>query len=127
MDSSSFEEGALALARLAFKNARGAPVNADVASEAKRTLIGALPAIPRAMDPAKEATTCNLAVAISAAKVRRFLSSIPRECRQTIFELWRADLTYLEGETASGGGRCWSERASSRGGLQRGGGASSRT
>ena len=41
--------------------------------------------------------TRNLTAVISATAARPFLPDIPRHLRETVFELWRADLTHLGG------------------------------
>ena len=96
--SSSFEGGALVLATLARKHARKAPGFVDVVSRATRTALVAPLAIPWARDVATKVGTRNLAVVISVAAARPNLSSISHQLRQTIFEFWNADPTYLEGE-----------------------------
>ena len=98
MSISLFEEGALAHARLVLKNYPGARVNVDVATEAKRTAFVLYLAIPRTRDLADGAGIRNLAVVISAAAAKPDVSRISRQLRQTTFELWRADLIFLEGE-----------------------------
>ena len=77
----TIEEGAVALTRLAPETARGAVVDVDVALQGGRTAPVAPLAIPCWRDLVMKVATHNL--------------SVSRQLRQTIFGLWRTDLTYL--------------------------------
>ena len=68
-----------------------------VCPQARRTAVVAFLAAPWAKDLIRKVGTRNLTVALSARAARLFLSDISRHLRQTIFELWRADLSFLEG------------------------------
>ena len=106
MSCSLFEGGAFGPAKLALPNARGALVNADVALREKRTALAALLPIPWARELVKRVGTRHLSALVSAAAARPLLPPILRQLRQTIFDIWRADLPYLEGDDAFGGEMC---------------------
>ena len=72
---------------------------------AKRTALVALLATPGTRDPWTTARTPRLAVVISDASAMPYPASFSRQLRKAIFELWRADLTYLGGE----GGILWGD------------------
>ena len=88
----------------------------DAAPKRKRTSIVARVAIPRARDSVEGGGHRHLTVVISTADGRPLIASISRQLRQTIFELWRADLRCLAcGSRASA---CGSRRIFSRGNLR---------
>ena len=82
MTSSLSKEGALALAILAFTNARGALVNVDAAPHEKRMALEAPLAVPSTRDLARQVGTRNLAAVVSAAAARPYPSLISRQLRQ---------------------------------------------
>ena len=88
-----------------LKRVREALVDARVFSQAKRTAVVALFATPWTKDLIGKVGTRNLTAAPSAKAARPFLSDILRHPGQTIFQLWRADLSYLGG----GDGCLWSD------------------
>ena len=92
-----FDVGAESLARMALKNAREAHVNVDVAPRAKRAAGVAPRPIPWSRDLMRKVRTPSRTMGISATAAWPFLSDISRQLRQTIFELLRSDLTFLEG------------------------------
>ena len=104
MSRSLFEEGASALTRWALKGGREAPVNVDVAHQARRTALVAFLAIFWTMYPEKKAGACSIAVVFPVAEAGSYLSSISRPYRHTIFELRRADLKFRKGAMAPGEG-----------------------
>ena len=103
MSDPLFEEASLALAAWAVRNARNSLVNHMATHEEKRTSVVALLAIPWSRELIRKVGTHQITAVISAAAARPSLSEISRRLRQTIWELWHADLTHLEGED----GRLW--------------------
>ena len=103
MSDPLFEEGSFALASWAVRNARNSLVSHMATHEEKRTSVVALLAIPWSRELIRKVGTHQITAVISAAAARPSLSEISRRLRQTIWELWHADLTHLEGED----GRLW--------------------
>ena len=91
-----FEEGSFALARGALPNAPEALANADVGAGAERTAVVAPLAPPWATDLIRKIGTLRRAAVVYAAVPRPYLASSSRQLQQTIFDLRRADLTFVE-------------------------------
>ena len=105
--SRSLPEGAaLALDRVAFTNARGAPAHVDVAAQEKRTALVAPLAIPSTRGLVGKVGTHNLAAVAPAAAARSYLSSIPRQLRP--YSINGARISRIWNAMAAPGGEAFS-------------------